>query len=252
MTTNQYINEDDAARLVSVSTRTLGRFTEAGYLTVDTSVPGVKRYLRRQLEEIFGAASVMEHQGDDEGDVNTADEPIEEPSSAFTHESNAVDQGYTAQGDEALSHSPHRREPFESEEGTEASAQDRSTGMAALELEIQRLRNLLSMQERILDAKDDEIADLRGQRTWLRERIEKLEEKADRDQILLLSETQTIRKLISIQENRKSPVKQLLQWIGLVPSSEPAALPTASEYPSKSSGSGSSRTIEVKAAANGD
>src|SRR5262249_35141276 len=44
----------------------------------------------------------------------------------------------------------------------------------------------------------------------------KFEEKSERDQILLLSETQTIRKLMLIQEGRKSPLQMALEWLGIV------------------------------------
>jgi hypothetical protein len=106
------------------------------------------------------------------------------------------------------------------------------------------------MQERILDAKDDEIADLRSQRTWLRERIEKLEEKSDRDQILLLSETQTIRKLISYQESRKTVVQLFLEWIGVSQSKELTTMPSSSEFGANKVKTANGRTIEVPAAAN--
>jgi hypothetical protein len=51
---------------------------------------------------------------------------------------------------------------------------------------------------------------------WLRARVEKLEEKGSRDQLLLLSETQTIKALITIQEQRRSPVRLALEWLGFI------------------------------------
>jgi hypothetical protein len=102
----------------------------------------------------------------------------------------------------------------------------------------------------MLDSKDDEIADLRNQRAWLRERIEKLEEKSDRDQILLLQETQTIRQLIAVQESKKSVVQQVLEWIGVTKSTEVATIPSNSDYSQKKSPVAGSRTIEVEKAAN--
>jgi len=129
-------------------------------------------------------------------------------------------------------------------------SQQTAAETAGLDTEVQRLTNLLSMQERILDAKDDEIADLRSQRTWLRERIEKLEEKSDRDQILLLSETQTIRKLISYQESRKTVVQLFLEWIGVSQSKELTTMPSSSEFGANKVKTANGRTIEVPAAAN--
>lgn len=55
---------------------------------------------------------------------------------------------------------------------------------------------LASLQERLLEAKDRELSDLKRQRDWLQERIEQYERKAERDQVLLLSKSQTIQKLV--------------------------------------------------------
>jgi hypothetical protein len=118
-------------------------------------------------------------------------------------------------------------------------------------IEILKLRNVISLQERLLDTKDAEIADLKNQREWLRARVEKLEEKSDRDQILLLSETQTIRKLITLQEQRRSGFRQFLEWIGLTPQPQVKALGTQSEFMNSDTVSTAARTIEVKEAANG-
>jgi hypothetical protein len=116
--------------------------------------------------------------------------------------------------------------------------------------EIERLRNLLAIQERMLDAKDDEIADLKNQRAWLRQRIEKQEEKSDRDQILLLSETQTIRTILAYKESRKSPFRQVLEWIGITQPTSLTALPQSSSQAMPNSSTG--RTIEVRQASNAE
>lgn len=84
-----------------------------------------------------------------------------------------------------------------------------------MEYELFKLRQIAQMQEKLLDIKDREIKDLKDQRDWLKERVQKFEEKSDRDQILLLSETQTIRKLMLIQESRKSPLQMALEWLGI-------------------------------------
>ncbi len=84
-----------------------------------------------------------------------------------------------------------------------------------LSAENRKLRHVLDLQERILSMREDEIRDLKQQRDWLQKRLERLEEKSDRDQLLLLSETQTIRKLISFQTPKKSALRLALEWFGM-------------------------------------
>ena len=90
-----------------------------------------------------------------------------------------------------------------------------SKAILELEQQVEKLKTISEIQEQILDRKDEEIEDLRKQRDWLQSRIEKLEEKAERDQLLLLAETQTIKQLISIQHKRKSLFRATLERIGL-------------------------------------
>ncbi len=80
---------------------------------------------------------------------------------------------------------------------------------------ITTLERVVEMQEKILDMREKEIESLQKERDWLRGRIERLEEKGDRDQLLLLSETQVIRQLITTQK-RSSPIRQALEWLGFV------------------------------------
>lgn len=250
MNRDEMCSEQEAIRIAGVSARTLLRFCESGYLNLHATPDGSRMYERRQVEEIFGTPSAHCEPAPDitADDTCTAGEQTSaHPPSA----ENLADSSQMAgqQATECLVDSPER--PAQATNFTRMT-ETQHDGSAE---EIVRLRNLLAIQERILDSKDDEIADLRSQRAWLRERIERLEEKSDRDQILLLSETQTIRSLIAYQESRKSAVRQLLEWAGLVKSDAGSALPQAkpNDFQSKAGSSHSgSRTIEVAKAANSD
>jgi hypothetical protein len=96
--------------------------------------------------------------------------------------------------------------------------------------------------------KESEVQDLRSQRDWLKARVEKLEEKGDRDQVLLLSETQAIRQLIGLQQKRPSALRNLLEWLGLGNSETMPALPSNQDIATTSA---SAHTIVVNKAANG-
>lgn len=247
MNTTNTCTEEQAIALAGVSARTLHRFCESGYLTQTTSEHGEVLYSKTQLQEIFGALDADAESTNDELDTETT-----EPSTT-SHTSAANTEAVGSHDAESIDTSA----PTSSSD-IEYTTSPRSASRANIraEVEIERLKNLLAIQERMLDSKDDEIADLKNQRAWLRQRIEKLEEKHDRDQILLLSETQTIRSLIAYQESRKSTFRQLLEWIGVAPSQSYTALPQSHGQGSshgqamQSAGSGSGRTIEVKQAAN--
>lgn len=238
------ISETEAAQLAGVSARTLLRFSESGYLTVQLTLEGNRSYSRGQLLEIFGAPSAATTPSLEQA---SSIEPVGNKECSWVDPTPVTDLGERASLAPAEQAS---EEPQETAITESASVDEPRPQGGGYNEEISRLKNLISMQERMLDSKDDEIADLRNQRTWLRERVEKLEEKSDRDQILLLSETQTIRQLIAVQESRKSIVQQVLEWIGVNKPTTMPAIPSNNDYSQKKSAGGTSRTIEVEKAAN--
>lgn len=238
-----FISETEATSLAGVSAKTLQRFTDAGYLHVEIEPDGLRLYSRSEINEIFGI-----HQGK-APTLNTPDseetqemerarcEAVEDlgtSCSVSSSTSNEVDpaQAYTSYYSPIAAETPYASEP---ERAIDSDMQQ----------EVARLRNLVNLQERILDMKESEIADLRAQRDWLQRRVEKLEEKGDRDQILLLSETQTIRRLVTMQENKRSTVRQVLEWLGLSPVKQ---VPQIGSQPTYTKTEGA---IEVREAANG-
>ena len=223
MTTTVRITEAEAVIQAGVSARTLRRFHESGYLAVETSDDGTKIYILSQLVEIFGAAQAapVTPLEMDTAQIETDLQQLE-PQSYYSA-SNPVPPITTT----VAANSPE-----------EHSSSATSSELA----EMQRLKNMVALQERILDMKEGEINDLRSQRDWLRTRIERLEEKGDRDQLLLLSETQTIRKLVASQEPRRSTIQHLMEWLGIAPQQEIKALPLPTELRSSS--------FEIKEAVN--
>lgn len=244
MTFNDLVSETEAVELAGVSARTLLRFSESGYLTANLTLDGSRSYLRGQILEIFGAPSTVAPYVSETWTAENASV------SATCNASSSSDNTEVTRIETQAQPDTTNTETAPPTPQTPALEEQTTASPALQNEEVSRLRNLIEMQERMLDAKDDEIADLRNQRAWLRERIEKLEEKSDRDQILLLQETQTIRQLISVQESRKSVVQQVLEWIGVTPSTEVATIPSNNDYSHKKSSTSGSRTIEVDKAAN--
>ncbi len=63
----------------------------------------------------------------------------------------------------------------------------------------------------------ERLKSLKAERNWLRERVEKLELQLEREQTLLMAESETVRRLISLNANSRkagiaSTVKRLLGW----------------------------------------
>jgi hypothetical protein len=238
-----FISETEAVNVAGVSAKTLQRFTDAGYLHVEVEPDGLRLYSRVEINEIFGI-----HQGKTSTSETQESEivtPVEltrsQPSSeAAAGENSATLNTVQAEVDDqpASYYSAADSEtPYASEPGRAVDSD--------LHQEVARLRNLVNLQERILDMKESEVSDLRAQRDWLQRRVEKLEEKGDRDQILLLSETQTIRRLVTMQENKRSTMRQVFEWLGLAPVKQMPQIGTQPTYTKSDS------AIEVREAANG-
>lgn len=226
------ISEGEAVKQAGVSARTLQRFSEAGYLSIQLKSDGSRLYSVQQLHEIFGS--------------------FQEPSTQQTPPLQAADPeesiGPSCSRDATTYYTPAEPTPLVEKVSTEALASTTPViDSSKHDEEITRLKNLVSLQERILDMKDSEIKDLRSQRDWLKTRVEKLEEKGDRDQVLLLSETQALRQLIGIQQKRTSTLRSLLDWLGLGSSESLPALPSNQDIASGNSGQA---TIVVNKAAN--
>ncbi len=236
MISEAMISEAAAVKEAGVSARTLQRFSEAGYLTVQVKSEGDRLYSRSQLLEIFGSfqESTTSPSTQTEAESETQrDDPSSCDAATSTYYSHTEPTPMV-----------ERVAPTSPELGDTTT----SSTPSPLNEEMQRLRNLVTLQERILDMKESEIQDLRSQRDWLRTRVEKLEEKGDRDQVLLLSETQAIRQLIGLQEKRPSAIRSLLEWLGLGSSETMPALPSNQDI---ASASGAQSTIVMNKAANG-
>lgn len=232
------ISEVEAVKQAGVSARTLQRFCEAGYLTVQVKGDGTRLYAVQQLHEIFGSFQETPSQA-----------TTSNASSRATVASTPVESdGPSCSNDAASYYTPVEPTPMVERVALESEKSvAQATNSNKLLEEHDRLKNLVALQERILDMKDSEITDLRSQRDWLKARVEKLEEKGDRDQILLLSETQALRQMIGLQQKRSSTLRSLLDWLGLGNSESVPALPSNHDV---ASGVGGQNPIVVNKAAN--
>lgn len=238
-----FVSETEAVSIAGVSPKTLKRFTDAGYLHVEIEPDGLRLYSRGEIHEIFGV-----HQGkvsvppESTEDIRSTHHDRCQPSS----EEPLSESPESADGDARYAESEEQSYYSEVSANGHYAERAEQAQLADVDLEVARLRNLVNLQERILDMKEGEIADLRAQRDWLQRRVEKLEEKGDRDQILLLSETQTIRRLVTMQENKRSTMRQILDWLGLTPTHQQVP-----QIGSHTAYTPHENAIEVRKAANG-
>lgn len=86
--------------------------------------------------------------------------------------------------------------------------------------ELLKLKALNDLQEKYIELKEGEVKSLKEERDWLRTRIEKLEDKAERDQIILVSMSETQRGILTHLDKRKSTFQLALEWVGLLPNEE--------------------------------
>jgi hypothetical protein len=263
-----YISETEAASIAGVSSNTLNRFAEAGYLQVESDSDGLRLFSRRELGEVFGFrqenySTVLD--GSAVRALNPHEQEVPERN-AYRKEGRSAVQEELKEGagsPAGESSAPvdnvvelHAGSKLEQEQSVEVSSSEpiaaddiwsdeSDTGEAdavvqsvereeevsqvpltesvqpvavqMLEREIAKLKSIVTMQDKLLDMKDAELKDLQEQRTWLHERVERLEEKSDRDQMLLLAETQLVRQMITQRDQKRSPVRAALEWFGLVP-----------------------------------
>jgi hypothetical protein len=225
---NDSISENEACEIAGVSSTTLSRFVEAGYLRVTTH-QDLKFYSKKELSSVFGlpmstgANNYSEQQHINNTPTAANEFAINESAQieAETHIEPEQEQQLDAAADIPIDNN--------TDDAPENTTQNLSGNVERIIIqgeqssqvgpsEVARLSNILKVYEKIVELREQENTELKKERDWLRNRIERFEEKSDRDQLLLLSETQTIRKLVSIsQEQRPSTFRAALEWFGLVP-----------------------------------
>jgi DNA-binding transcriptional MerR regulator len=194
------IGEEEAAHCAGVSVATLHCFEEVGSLSAVVTTEG-RAYPIADIERLFSITVGRPRHF----------QPRKQPES-FTDNASSISVEEAPQHSETILSSPLPEE----EVVEESSFQSNDRGA---------FKKVLSTLQRLIEGKDAEIADLKNQRAWLQQRIEKLEQQSDRDRLLLLSESHTIKQLVAIEANRKSKLRATLEFFGIVPVQEPMPAP---------------------------
>lgn len=224
MVSGDLITETIAVRLTGVSGQTLQRFAEAGYFQLEEDSSGERLYSRHSLASVFGLPLTDDRVIDIElGKMAPFEASPVQAQSVETPVILPVAETTPA----AVADGVAELAPVEQE--VVAAAQPEETPLTEKQIETPaatapsstladtRLEAIVEMHEKLLDKLERENRELKEERDWLRIRIERLEDKAERDQLLLLAETQTVKRLVSLQVQRKTAVRQALEWFGFLP-----------------------------------
>ena len=214
----ELLSEDQAAALARVSPSTLARYAEAGYFQVEQT-SGERLYSRRALSAVFGITIPV--------DTESSTTSVRENVIPFPTPTNrgdvAENQSTVAVSDavevpDALSEctsEPSPESPIEDPAPLEVGDLSIEASPTESESPVSDFTNIIKMHADILSRQEREIEDLRSERDWLRKRVENLEQKAERDQVLLMSEAQTVKQLILLQAQKKSTLRAALDWLGV-------------------------------------
>ncbi|MCB0310751.1 MAG: hypothetical protein KDD42_05930 [Bdellovibrionales bacterium] len=241
-----FISENEATTIAGVTARTLMRFAEAGYLQTECDNDGLRLYAKSEVQELFGVMdeNFYEQLADDlhHNRAEVVDAPLDSNTSESQQEFPSMEHNLEVsdQNNPDPESTTHLANEIPDDQITLEKKSELEHVLRRNEIEISRLRTLVDLQERLLDAKEQQVREISEERDWLRNRIEKLEQKGERDQFLLLSSNHTIRRMISMQEQRRSPIRSALEWIGLVQprgttAVEPLGMTIDSEQPAKAS-----------------
>lgn len=204
MSMENFISEIEASKLAAVSGQTLIRFAEAGYLRVDVRSDGEKAFLKDEIVDLFGL--------EERKDIPVRKSPT--PNfTRFAPLSSELDN-LESSADETIIDIQLASEP--SPLATEEPSPTKRGAIQFLEQEIQRLRSSLHLREKELELRESELRSLREDRDWLRNRVERLEDQSEREQLLLMANAQNLRKLIGTVDQKKRPMRAALEWLGFV------------------------------------
>lgn len=226
--TKNLISSIDAAQAVGISISTFNRFVEAGCLVVELENQGVTYFSRSQVGSLFGrslfegspaepainSAGYLESRKYTVADTNQAPRdyaPLSKEEDVF--DLDELSDNRVA--DTSLS----LENPIEQPVSDPAPKSLREALLPnEAQLEEDRVRELLkviSFQDSLLTERETEIREVKNQCNWLKRRIEKLEERSEQGNLLLLAETYSIRRMLTTTQPKKPLLQAFLEAVGL-------------------------------------
>ena len=113
----------------------------------------------------------------------------------------------------------HSFESFRNENysttATNNTATNNTDRRLAESTQAESLLKVISLQDSLLTAREEQIGELQSQIRWLRARVEKLEGLIEQSQLLLLADTYSIRKLLTPPQLKQSYIQKFLAAFGI-------------------------------------
>jgi hypothetical protein len=192
-----YIPLEEAIKVTGVSESTLRRFAEAGYFRSEQTDSG----LTFEKNELFSLFKISNKPiAERVVSARTSDHPEIAPSHQQETKLEVEDEVIPEPETIEVTNNPHR-----------------VSSTAVLSQEIEKLKALAELHEKYISYKESEIKSLTEERDWLRTRIEKLEDKAERDQMIMASMSETQRGLLTQLDKKRSTLQLALEWVGILP-----------------------------------
>jgi len=187
------LTEDESASIAGVTKDTLRKYVSYGLLDFITDDNGRKLLSRDELNDIFQIEN---------SEPSDSEAPVQLFEVKKELEDNIILIGSYVGGQEAPRLDKKAKKKKEENKGPiPLSARSSDSSLELIEINA-HLR--------------DRVKSLRAERDWLRERVEKLEQQLEREQTLLMAESETVRRLISLHSGKRAgianTVKRLLGW----------------------------------------
>ena len=220
---SSYISQAEASALAGVSVSTLMRFAEAGYFKI-LEQNGETQFSRLEISEVFGPAissalnnNYISTKDNSKPQAEKQEEKIEieqSPLESSNQSDKLIEAQPTSEKNSPLVAQVEKiikKDPSSQTSGTnDYISENNQTTKSSTDA----FRTVLKLQEELLADRENRISDLIKERDWLRSRLEKMEEKSDRDQMLLMVESQKVRTLIEKSPPKTGFLKLALDWMG--------------------------------------
>lgn len=212
MEVSELISEQQAATLAGVGVSTLNSFIDTGYLRVKETKENVRFFSSAELASLFNIEIRLDHQPVSKitDDNNTFGQPFIEAS----RQANIENIDTIIDSVEIIQHLESPQPPI-----AEITPTNHNLNLD-LQSEVTRQKRIIELQEEILKIREGQLADIKSENDWLKSRIEKLEARSDREQIIHMADIETIRKLVEDRKGKTSTFRQVLNWLNIT--QEPA------------------------------
>lgn len=195
---DEFVGEHEASTLAGVNPSTLRRYAEVGYLKPEVDSDGLRLYSRSEINSLFRLSSY-------ESTNNVVQFPQKSSAEIEQNQEELTNEAPKFEGNIAVK-----------PEITPQPSSPRIDARPFVELqnEIDRLRHMQVLNDQILDMYESRIGDLTKERDWLRVQIEQLNEQLSRDQVLLLTQTQTIAQAMAREYNKPTLMGRVMKLLG--------------------------------------